>query len=88
MTDFLPWFSPSADLSNWSIDRPEPDNDLHRHGPRWDVLNDSRTMFTLRGLVNLGCLTLLLLSIVTLLYIFFARFLYQWLVSDVGDVAP
>lgn len=59
-------FSLSADPSNWSIDKPEPDDDLHRPDPRRDVLNDSGSMFTLRGLANLGCLALLLLGIVTL----------------------
>ncbi|KAF9647162.1 glycoside hydrolase family 16 protein [Thelephora ganbajun] len=59
-------FSLSADPSNWNIDRPEPDDDLHRPDPRRDVLNDSGTMFTIRGLANLGCLALLLLCTVTL----------------------
>ena len=69
---FLPpsQFSLSADPSNWSVDKPEADDDLHRPDPRRDILNDSGSMFTLRGLANLGCLALLLLGIVTLLYAF------------------
>ena len=63
-------FSLPADPANWNIDKPEPDDDLHRPDPRRDMLNDSGSMFTLRGIANLGCLVLILLGIVTLLSVF------------------
>ena len=74
MSHFLPQFSLSADPSHWSVDKPEADDDLHRPDPRRDVLNDSGTMFTVRGLANLGCLSLLLLGLVTLLSVSFLLF--------------
>ena len=50
--------------SNISPDQPEPD-------PRRDRKNDAGgSVFTYRGLANVGCLTLLLLGLVTLLYVF------------------
>ena len=66
---FLLQFSLSADPSSWNVDRPEPDDELHRPDPRRDVLNDSGAVFTLRGLVNLGCVILLLVGLITLLYV-------------------
>ena len=55
---------------NWSIDGPV--DDPHRSGPPKDVLNGSGTIFTLRGLGDLGRLTLHLLSTVALLCVLFA----------------
>ena len=65
----------SADPSNGSVDKPEADDRLHWLDPRWDILNDSSSMFTLHGLANLGCFALLLLGTVTLLYAFSPFFL-------------
>jgi len=57
--------------SNISPDQPEPDDDLHNPDPRRDRKNDAGgSVFTYRGLANVGCLTLLLLGLVTLLYVF------------------
>jgi beta-glucan synthesis-associated protein KRE6 len=71
------------------MDKPEPDDDLHRPDPRRDILNDSGSMFTLRGLANLGCLAFILLGIVTLLYVFFSPFFSspQFSAPDVCGVA-
>ncbi|KAL9715895.1 hypothetical protein Ac2012v2_000338 [Leucoagaricus gongylophorus] len=53
--------------SNISPDQPEPDDDLHNPDPRRDRKNDAGgSVFTYRGLANVGCLTLLLLGLVTL----------------------
>lgn len=46
---------------------PEPDDFLHNPDPRRDRKNDSLgTIFTMRGLANLGCLAILCLGILTL----------------------
>ena len=49
--------------------KPEPDGDLHQPDLQRDVHSDSRIMFTLIGLADLGCLVLLP-CVVTLLFVF------------------
>jgi hypothetical protein len=46
----------------------EPDDYLHNPDPRRDRKNDAGgTIFTARGIANLGCLLLLFLCLLTLL---------------------
>ncbi|EIN12881.1 glycoside hydrolase family 16 protein [Punctularia strigosozonata HHB-11173 SS5] len=64
-------FSLSADPARWGaalyLSSPEPDDYLHNPDPNRDKMNDQGgSVFTARGLSNLGCLLLLILSIVTL----------------------
>jgi len=57
--------------SNISPDQPEPDDDLHNPDPRRDRKHDAGgSVLTYRGLANVGCLTLLLVGLVTLLCVF------------------
>ncbi|KAI1791140.1 glycoside hydrolase family 16 protein [Ganoderma leucocontextum] len=49
-----------------ALNAPEEDDDLHNPGPRRNRINDSGHIFTARGLANLGCLLLLVVSIVAL----------------------
>ena len=48
---------------------PEDDDYLHDPGPRRKHIDDSGNIFTARGLANLGCLFVLVASIVALLYV-------------------
>ncbi|KAH9039938.1 beta-glucan synthesis-associated [Lactarius hengduanensis] len=64
-------FSLSPDPASWGSDlspnHPEPDDYLHNPDPRRDRKNDrGGHIFTYRGLTNLGCLVLLILSLVAL----------------------
>jgi beta-glucan synthesis-associated protein KRE6 len=52
------------------MSHPEPDDDLHNPDPRRDRMNDSGgTVFTFRGIQNVGCLVFLVLGMMTLLYV-------------------
>jgi len=60
-------YSLSASPAQWGLpihmNNPEPDDFLHNPDPRRDRKNDrGGTVFTLRGLGNLGCLVLLVLG--------------------------
>ncbi|ESK98039.1 glycoside hydrolase family 16 protein [Moniliophthora roreri MCA 2997] len=64
-------FSLSPDPATWgadlSLNNPEPDDELHTPDPRRDRRTDSGgTLFTQRGLSNLGCLLLLGSTLTTL----------------------
>lgn len=63
-------FSLGADPAHWGSalfpNTPEPDDSLHSVDPRRDRVNDMGTVFTTRGLLNLGCLAILSLSIIAL----------------------
>ncbi|EEB99503.1 hypothetical protein MPER_00808 [Moniliophthora perniciosa FA553] len=64
-------FSLSPDPTTWgadlSLNNPEPDDELHTPDPRRDRTTDSGgTLFTQRGISNLGCLFLLGSTITTL----------------------
>ncbi|KAH7912998.1 glycoside hydrolase family 16 protein [Hygrophoropsis aurantiaca] len=64
-------FSLSPDPSSWGADispnHPEPDDYLHNPDPRRDRKNDrGGSVFTARGLANLGCLVFLVVGLVTL----------------------
>ncbi|KAJ7630781.1 beta-glucan synthesis-associated protein [Roridomyces roridus] len=62
-------FSLSADPAEWGADisHPEADDSLHTPDPRRDRKNDSTgNIFTARGLMNLGCLFVLGLGLITL----------------------
>lgn len=66
-------FSLNPDPSSWgadlSLDVREPDDDLHAPDPRRDHRVDKGGhIFTARGLANLGCLLILAVGMVTLLY--------------------
>ncbi|KAF9455067.1 glycoside hydrolase family 16 protein [Macrolepiota fuliginosa MF-IS2] len=53
--------------SNISPNEPEADDDLHNPDPRRDRKHDTGgTIFTYRGLSNVGCLTLLCVGLITL----------------------
>lgn len=53
------------------MSNPEPDDFLHNPDPRRDRKNDSGgSIFTFRGLANLGCLILLAIGCLTLLCVF------------------
>ena len=67
-------FSLSPDPQLWGADlspnHPEPDDFLHNPDPRRDRRNDrGGSVFTCRGLTNLGCLIFLALGLVALLYV-------------------
>ena len=62
----------SPDPSSWggdlSPDFPEPDDELHNPDPRRDHNSDKEgTVFTSRGITNLGCLIILFSGIGMLL---------------------
>lgn len=62
----------SPDPASWggglTVDYREPDDYLHTPDPRRDRKSDmGGTIFTWRGISNLGCLAILLLSMGTLL---------------------
>ncbi|TFK56944.1 beta-glucan synthesis-associated protein [Heliocybe sulcata] len=64
-------FSLSPDPSSWGADlspnHPEPDDFLHNPDPKRDRKNDEGgTIFTTRGISNLGCLAVLCVGLVTL----------------------
>ncbi|KAI0271415.1 beta-glucan synthesis-associated [Gloeopeniophorella convolvens] len=64
-------FSPFLDLHLWDnsiySNEPEPDDYLHNPDPRRDKWNDqSGTIFTRRGLTNLGCMLILVVALIGL----------------------
>lgn len=68
----LPQFALSANPSDWgaglTMDVREPDDALHHPDPNRDRGYDKGgTIFTMRGMVNLGCLAVMGLGIVALL---------------------
>jgi beta-glucan synthesis-associated protein KRE6 len=68
----LAQFSLSADPAAWGaavdLSSSEPDDYLHNPDPKRDKKSDrSGSVLTARGLVNLGCLIVLILAIITLL---------------------
>jgi hypothetical protein len=64
-------YSLSPDPRQWganlSFDVVEEDDDLHRPDKDLKLLNSGGGVFSPRGLANLGCVLLLLVSLVTLL---------------------
>jgi hypothetical protein len=67
-------FSLAPDPSSWGADlgstAAEPDDYLHNPDPRRDRKHDSGgTICTPRGIANLGCLALLALGLLALLYV-------------------
>jgi beta-glucan synthesis-associated protein KRE6 len=69
----VPQFSLSPDPSLWGADlspnHPEADDYLHNPDPKRDRKNDhGGTFFTSRGLFNLGCIAILVIGLLTLLY--------------------
>ena len=73
-------YSLSPDPTQWDAGllshHPEPDDDLHNPDPRRDRNFDSAgSIMTLRGLMNLGCLAILALALVSLLYVLVDLFL-------------
>ncbi|KAG6816829.1 hypothetical protein H0H87_002478 [Tephrocybe sp. NHM501043] len=65
-------YSLSASPANWGmqLNIPEDDDDLHNPAPRRDRQSDHGGSFlTVRGLANLGCLAILFLGILALLYV-------------------
>lgn len=71
----LAQYSLSADPLAWGSDlspnHAEPDDYLHNPDPRRDRKHDTdKNFFTYRGLMNLGCLAILCLALLTLLYVF------------------
>lgn len=76
----------SPDPSSWGADLSpnirEPDDFLHNPDPKRDRKNDQGgTVFTYRGLMNLGCLLLLALGIFALLYVIHFFVIYVVLTS-------
>jgi hypothetical protein len=60
---------PKAWGSNLSPDFQEPDDYLHNPDPQRDRRNDHGShIFTYRGLTNLGCLILICVALISLLY--------------------
>ncbi|KAF8609469.1 beta-glucan synthesis-associated [Ceratobasidium sp. AG-I] len=64
-------YSLAPDPAKWgaqvAMDYPEPDDDLHNPDPKRDRDYDSGgTLFTMRGLMNLGCLAILAIALVGL----------------------
>ncbi|KAJ7595546.1 beta-glucan synthesis-associated [Mycena floridula] len=63
-------FSLGADPAHWGshvdVNTPEPDDDLHNVDPKTGRLDENGTIFTARGIANLGCLVVLCLAIVGL----------------------
>jgi hypothetical protein len=67
-------FSLSPDPASWGSDlspnHAEPDDYLHNPDPKRDRNNDrGGSIFTARGLTNLGCLALLILLLLGLLFV-------------------
>lgn len=67
-------FSLSPDPAVWgtavSLGQHEPDDDLHNPDPRRDRDNDfGSNIFTYRGLTNLGCIFILGLGLIALLFV-------------------
>lgn len=67
-------FALSPDPSSWgaplSLNELEQDDPLHNPDPRRDRKNDiGGSIFTCRGFANLGCLIILAVGLVTLLYV-------------------
>lgn len=67
-------FSLSADPSSWgadlSINVREIDDELHSPDPNRDRKYDmGGSIFTARGIVNLGCLVILAIALIALLYV-------------------
>ena len=65
----------SPDPSSWggnlSPNSREPDDELHNPDPRRDRKSDQGgTIFTARGISNLGCLVILFSGMTMLLYVF------------------
>jgi hypothetical protein len=65
----------AADPTAWGADlasqQSEPDDYLHNPDPKRDRKNDAGgSIFTARGMMNLGCLMILALGILTLLYVY------------------
>ncbi|GLB44542.1 putative beta-glucan synthesis-associated protein [Lyophyllum shimeji] len=59
--------SPSPASWGMQLNMPEPDDELHNPAPNRDRLNDKGgSVFTARGLANLGCLFILAAGIMTL----------------------
>ncbi|CAK9780700.1 unnamed protein product [Cutaneotrichosporon oleaginosum] len=57
----------SSASDGWGWNDPEADDYLHNPDPKRDRKNDrGGSIFTLRGIVNIGCLVLLLLCLITL----------------------
>ena len=52
-----------------ALNVPEDDDHIHNPSPRRNRIDNSGHIFTVRGLANLGCLLILLVSIVALLYV-------------------
>ncbi|KAF9012973.1 glycoside hydrolase family 16 protein [Hymenopellis radicata] len=83
-------FSLSADPASWGSDlspsHPEPDDYLHNPDPRRDRKNDAGgSVFTSRGLMNLGCLMILGMGLVTLFAGFpIASYITQTMLSTQG----
>jgi beta-glucan synthesis-associated protein KRE6 len=72
-------FSLSPDPASWGSDlspeHHEPDDYLHNPDPKRDRKNDrGGSIFTCRGLSNLGCLTLLVALLLSLLSVFPLRY--------------
>ena len=72
-------YSLSPSPAQWGMplhmNNPEPDDFLHNPDPRRDMKNDpGGTIFTLRGLANLGCLVVLALGCLMLLCVSLAIF--------------
>jgi hypothetical protein len=70
-----PQFSLSPDPASWGSDlspnHPEPDDYLHNPDPKRDRKSDEGgSIFTCRGLMNLGCLALLIVLLLGLLFVF------------------
>lgn len=64
-------FSLSPDPASWggnvALNHPEPDDYLHNPDPKRDRKNDrGGTIFTIRGLENVGCILILVLALITL----------------------
>lgn len=64
----------AADPANWGTEiagnHPEPDDHIHNPDPRRDRKNDKGgTIFTTRGIANLGCLLILAVGLVALLQV-------------------
>lgn len=52
------------------MDTPESDDDLHNPDPRKEKeLDEAETIYSARGLANLGCLLLLLFCVMALLFV-------------------
>ncbi len=68
--------TPAAWGSDISPNHPEPDDYLHNPDPRRDRNNDlGGSVFTYRGLTNLGCIVVLGLGLVSLLCVAFVSHL-------------